>query len=205
MMQNDTQQKQPKFTGDNSTNQNSSLVNHNSTSKKTINNKKALLFIVFPAAIWITLLLIIQYMNKRSPYGSSEYLTMINIFIVPILLTLIVYGLLLLFIKPRKRPAKVIIPQIDIPKPPSYKDSIILFLCGAGALAAAYLYVAVMRIDLGYSGSEGELGAVPLILGGIGTIFASVILTISTLIRRIIFDRNRSRKEHIGADSTKST
>lgn len=68
-------------------------------------------------------------------------------------------------------------------KIPSYKTATITLLIGVGLILIAFLIVHNVRTDVGYSGSEAEIGSFPFIFSGVVTIVVSFIMYISTIIR----------------------
>ncbi|MEI6480926.1 MAG: hypothetical protein WCO19_01335 [Candidatus Saccharibacteria bacterium] len=177
---------------------------NNIPSPKKASKTKALLLIFIPLIFWaISFGLLILDVNKSpaiapsaDPYAVIEVkqnsilpiMNIVNFLLGPVLLGMLIYGLVLLI----KKPTQSLNGTLNTTHPtkmPNYKSASVTLLVGSVLLLVAFLIVHNIRSGVGYSGSEAEIGSFPFIFSGVITIVVSIIMYISTMVRRITFKR----------------
>lgn len=145
----------------------------NQTAQLKRSRDKALLLIGIPLTFWVIHLVLIAIQSEATFFG------IINFLLGPLFLFMFIYGLILL--------TRILtVPTTDrkgddIPaqRGPSYKNSLITFIVGISFLAIAFLIIAGIRQNQGYSGNPAEMASLPFVLSGI-------ILTTSSMISSVI-------------------
>lgn len=178
-------------------------------SPKKASKTKALLLIFIPILFW-AISFGLMFSDRQVPVTSpstdpyavvevkqnpiAPIFNILNFVLGPFLLIMLIYGIVLLVRSPKPViNTNVSGPTNTMTKPPSYKVSTVTFIVGVALLLIAFLIVHNIRSDVGYSGSEAEIGSFPFIFSGGITIVVSIIMYISTMIRRIAYEkRNRA-------------
>ena len=124
--------------------------------------------------------------------GQSGPLWVAVMLMSPVLLIFIVYGVVLFFKK--DKPEQVInfsSPDsiTSLANKKSYKHGIVFFIIGLVFFLLAYLLVQNIRSSTGYSGSEGEIGAFPLMISGAVFVLLSVISVIISFLTNLFTDK----------------
>lgn len=174
---------------------------------KKPNKTKALILIFVPIVFWLISfgLMFIDLDTTLPTQGTGQFevveikqnpilpfFNIINLLFGPVLLAMLIYGIILLIRRPHPSSSSNNIEDISH-KIPRYTVSLITFILGVILLAIAYFIVWRVEVAAGYSGSEGGIAAIPFIFSGGLLIIISIIMFITTLIRRVSFERKNSK------------